>query len=125
MSLHYRLVENPAVAVHPLALACCSLELAAAVGGGILRPPQADDPAPARHVLLIAGTVTGPMVAAVEAAWAALPEPRTAVAFGACASSGGPYWDAPSVSTVPADAFVPGGPPRPQALAAALAGDRR
>ena len=47
------------------------------------------------------------------------------VAFGACASTGGPYWDAPTVTKgidqlLDISTYVPGCPPRPDALVAAL-----
>jgi NADH-quinone oxidoreductase subunit B len=47
------------------------------------------------------------------------------VSFGACASSGGPYWDSYAVTKgvdqlVPVDVFVPGCPPPPSALTEAL-----
>jgi len=47
------------------------------------------------------------------------------LAFGACATSGGPYWDAPSVvpgvdALIPVSRYVPGCPPGPDSLIAAL-----
>jgi len=58
----------------------------------------------------------------VAGAWG---EPKVVVAFGACAISGGPYWDSYSVISgahelVPVDIQVPGCPPGPEELAAAL-----
>lgn len=121
----HRVVDNPAIAVHVLPLACCSAEVAAAVEAGLLIPERAEDEHPRLHVLLVSGTVSMAMAPDVAAAWHDLPEPRAAVAFGACATSGGPYWDSPSVlpgvdGVVPVSAFVPGCPPRPQALLAVL-----
>ena len=54
-----------------------------------------------------------------------VPAPVSVVAFGVCASTGGPYWDAPTVvpgadRLVPVSAYVPGCPPRPDALIDAL-----
>jgi NADH-quinone oxidoreductase subunit B len=120
----FRVAEAPQVRVVELGLACCALEVEAAVRAGLL---VADDGSPAaRTVLLVSGTVTRPLVDAVAAAVAGLPD-AAVVAFGACATSGGPYWDAPSVipgaeQVVPVSLFVPGCPPRPEALIDALVG---
>lgn len=125
MATAYRLADDPApVAVVPVGLACCSVELSAAIGSGALVPMEDSIPA-AGHVLLVAGTVTGVMAPVVRASWERLPEPKAVVAFGACASSGGPYWDAPTVrpgvaADVPVDRYVLGCPPRPDDLVAAI-----
>jgi NADH-quinone oxidoreductase subunit B len=85
----------------------------------------AADPQHLAHVLVVAGTVTRALASTVLAAYQALPEPRVVVAFGACAISGGPYWDSYSVlpgagEIVPVDLRVPGCPPSPHDLAAAI-----
>lgn len=113
------------LAVVVVDLACCSVEIAAAVTQGVLIPDQVTDPEPTLRVLVVAGTVTLPMADALQAAWGALPGPKAAVAFGACACTGGPYWDAPSVSagvdpSIPVSRYVIGCPPRPTALEQAL-----
>ena len=115
-------VAGLTVGVLDIGLACCSLEIGAAITAGLL--VQSDDVA--ASVLLISGTVTDAMAPAVVAAWNALPEPRRAVSFGACANTGGPYWDAPTVlkgidQVIPIEVYVPGCPPRPEALIAGLA----
>jgi NADH-quinone oxidoreductase subunit B len=79
----------------------------------------------AQHILVIAGTVTHALAPTVKSAYDALQEPKVVVAFGACAISGGPYWDSYSVISgahhlVPIDIQVPGCPPGPEELAAAL-----
>jgi NADH-quinone oxidoreductase subunit B len=117
-------VPGLALGVLDVGLACCSLEIAAAVTAGLLEP--ADDDSTRPTVLLISGTVTDAMAPAVLAAWEALPEPRRALSFGACANTGGPYWDAPTVlkgidQVIPVEVYVPGCPPRPEALIAGLA----
>ena len=121
----YRVPGVPGLAVEVLdiGLACCSLEIGAAVTSGLLVPAEGDQAQ--ASVLLVSGTVTDAMAPAVLAAWNALPEPKRAVSFGACANTGGPYWDAPTVlkgidQVIPIEVYVPGCPPRPEALIAGL-----
>ena len=105
-------------------LACCAVEaLVAAVtdGGGDL--VLTDSPV---DVVVVSGTVTDKLAPLVRRLYDDLPGPVKVVAYGACASSGGPYWDSYCVTrgahlVVPVDVWVPGCPPRPEALLAALA----
>ena len=122
-----------------LGLACCGVEvrearraadlLGAALGidptDGSSDAGARDDGSPALHVLVVAGTVTTRLAPVLAAAHAALPEPHAVLAFGACAATGGPYWDSYSVlpgahEVVPVDVWVPGCPPRPADLVAGL-----
>lgn len=112
-----------AVRVHSAGLACCAVEVAAAVSRGLLVPAEGRESD--THVLVVAGTLTHAMVPAVQAAWDGLPAPRAAMSFGACANSGGPYWDSYSVmcgvdSMLPVASYVPGCPPHPEALIEAI-----
>ena len=122
-------------------LACCAVEVTAALrqrplaanpGSDVSQPggaaPERGGAAPERggaperlHVLVVAGTVTDKLAPLVLRAYQALPEPRRALSFGACSNSGGPYWDSYSVTKgvdqlIPVHAYVPGCPPRPEAL---------
>jgi NADH-quinone oxidoreductase subunit B len=128
-------VGSQRVSLHvlELGLACCGIEVRearrAAEALGALGDPDgpADATAPADlNVLVVAGTVTTRLAPALADAYAQMPEPRAVLAFGACAATGGPYWDSYSVlpgahEVVPVHAWVPGCPPRPEDLVAGLA----
>jgi NADH-quinone oxidoreductase subunit B len=102
------------------------MEVDSAVRRGLLvadgEPAGPDDAC----VLVVAGTVTEALGPAVGRLLADLPTGTRVVSFGACAASGGPYWDAPTVldgvdQLVSVDRYVPGCPPRPADLVAGLA----
>lgn len=105
-------------------LACCGLEASSLDLVKSARELM-DSGTNLDHVLVVAGTVTHALAPVVLEMYESLPQPRVVVAFGACAISGGPYWDSYSVikgagQVVPVDIFVPGCPPTPQDLARAL-----
>ena len=106
-------------------LACCAIEFIAAsmarhdfIRLGVI--PFAHGPRQA-DLMVVSGTVTDKMAPAVHRLWEQMPEPKYVISFGACSNSGGPYWDSYSVTkgvdqVVPVDVYVPGCPPRPEAL---------
>lgn len=106
-----------------LGLACCAVEFVAAAldPAALAALGAAEGPLRDAHVLVVSGTVTDVSARSVVAAYEAMPEPRYVLSFGACANTGGPYWDSYSVTKgvdqlVPVDVWVPGCPPRPEAL---------
>ena len=122
----YAVAAAPGIRVHvaDLGMACCAVEFAAALGRGLL-VAAADDGEPAARVLVVSGTVTDALAPSVLEAWEALPEPKAAMSFGACSNTGGPYWDSYSVTkgvdqVIPMRSYVPGCPPRPEALIDAI-----
>lgn len=123
MSDPVRLVlDGLRLSVFDVGLACCAVEfVAASVGAGL---PLAAGPGTA-DVLVVSGTVTDKIAPAVRRLYDAMPEPRYVISMGSCANCGGPYWDSYSVTKgvdqlVPVDVYVPGCPPRPEALLQAL-----
>jgi NADH-quinone oxidoreductase subunit B len=111
------------VTVLDLGLACCGVEVMAALHGrGEDAPEPGSTGAPdVVHVLVVSGTVTDVMLPAVLATYEAMPEPKRVLSVGACSNTGGPYWDSYCVTKgidqmLPVDVAVPGCPPRPEAL---------
>jgi NADH-quinone oxidoreductase subunit B len=107
-------------------LACCAMEMMAVgaskydldrFGAGAFRasPRQAD-------LMIVAGTVTFKMASRVRRLYEQMPSPKYVIAMGACTLGGGPYfkWGYHVVKgvdlVVPVDVYVPGCPPRPEAL---------
>ena len=77
------------------------------------------------NVFIVAGTVTDKLAPLVLRAYQKVPGPKRVLSFGACSNSGGPYWDSYCVTKgvdqiIPVNVYVPGCPPRPEALLHAL-----
>lgn len=118
------------LSVVQVGLACCAVEFSAAAQShpewlALGADPDPDPAAAGTHVLVLSGTLTDKLAPAVRRLYDAMPAPRRVLSYGSCANSGGPYWDSYSVTKgvdqlVPVDVYVPGCPPRPEALMAGL-----
>ena len=106
-------------------LACCAIEMMATSAshydfdrfGVIPRPsPRQCD------LIIISGTVTIKMATRIKRLYEQIPEPKYIISMGSCSNCGGPYWEhgyhvLKGVDRViPVDVYVPGCPPRPEAL---------
>jgi NADH-quinone oxidoreductase subunit B len=112
----------------PLGLSCCGIELMAIIGpkfdlarfgaeAARFSPRQCD-------LMIVAGTLTWKMAEAARTIYDQMPDPKWVIAMGVCSSSGGMY-DSYAVvqgidSILPVDVYVPGCPPRPDAVIDAI-----
>jgi NADH-quinone oxidoreductase subunit B len=107
-------------------VACCAIEMMCTgasrfdldrFGAGAFRPsPRQSD------LMIVAGTINYKLASRIRRLWDLMPEPKYVIAMGGCAMAGGPYVQhgyniVPGVDkVVPVDVYVPGCPPRPEAL---------
>ena len=112
----------------PYGTACCGIEMMAALasrydiarwGAEAIRfsPRQCD-------LLIVAGTITNKMTPVLRRIYDQMSEPKWVIAMGSCASAGGPF-DSYAVlqgidRAIPVDVYIPGCPPRPEAMLQAV-----
>jgi len=104
--------------------ACCAIELMQTGGprGDLERFGSAPRATPRQaDLIIVAGTVTYKMGTRVKLLYDQMPEPKYVLSMGSCSNCGGLFQLAYSVlkgidQVVPVDVYVPGCPPRPEAL---------
>jgi NADH-quinone oxidoreductase subunit B len=110
-----------------LTTACCGAEFAAAASPrfdmerlGVLPWVSSRQ----CNVLIIEGTLTRKMAKAVKIVYRQMPEPKFVIAMGSCALDGGIFWNSYNIvrpkDVLPVDVFIPGCPPRPEAVIRAI-----
>jgi NADH-quinone oxidoreductase subunit B len=110
--------------LYPFVTACCGMEFMSVAGPrydldrfGCALPrfsPRQSD------LLMVVGTITHRQAPVLKKVYDQMAEPKWVIAFGACTCSGGPYNNYSVVqgidTIIPVDVYIPGCPPRPEAV---------
>ncbi len=105
-------------------LACCAIEMISTYmpHHDIDRFGMVTWPSPRQSdVMIVAGTVVKKMAEPIKLLYDQMPDPKWVIAMGSCATNGGPYYRSIAAvrgvdHLIPVDIYVPGCPPRPEAL---------
>ncbi|GAB6147671.1 NADH-quinone oxidoreductase subunit B [Stetteria hydrogenophila] len=110
-----------------LTTSCCGCEFAATWGPRLDAERYGSLPwvGPRQtNLIIVEGTVTRKMACAVRVVWEQMPYPKFAIAMGACALDGGIFYNSYNIvrpwEVIPIDVYIPGCPPRPEAVARAI-----
>ncbi len=113
---------------YPFVTACCGMEYMAAYGSHYdgarfgaeyprFSPRQAD-------LLFVVGTISHKQMPILKNVYDQMADPKWVIAFGACATTGGFYNNYATVqgidTVIPVDVYIPGCPPRPEAVLDAI-----
>lgn len=110
-----------------LMTSCCGCEIGAAWGPRFDNERYGSLPwvSPRQtNLIIVEGTVTRKMACSLRVTWEQMPYPKFAIAMGVCALDGGLFYNSYNIvrpwQVIPIDVYIPGCPPRPEAVARAI-----
>jgi NADH-quinone oxidoreductase subunit B len=110
-----------------LMTSCCGCEIGAAWGPRFDNERYGSLPwvSPRQtNLIIVEGTVTRKMGCSLRVTWEQMPYPKFAIAMGVCALDGGLFYNSYNIirpwQVIPIDIYIPGCPPRPEAVARSI-----